>query len=103
LRKESYSTTSTFSGFLDLVEEALTQLCMIYATIPRFIDHIHKSWHLDPKVLEADEFWLLRVTIICKKKWAMIGQGRGERMKDVVRECLVLVFIAKEGVELAKE
>jgi hypothetical protein len=53
--------------------------------------------------LEADEFWLLRVTIICKKKWAMIGQGRGERMKDVIRECLVLVFIAKEGVELAKE
>jgi hypothetical protein len=36
---------STFSGFLELVEEALTQLCMIYATIPRFIDYIHKSWH----------------------------------------------------------
>jgi hypothetical protein len=70
--------------------------------VPRLLNHLIESGHLDPKVFKPERPWLLWPLIACKEEGAMVGQGRGESVKDVRREGNVPLLIAKEGIKLAQ-
>jgi hypothetical protein len=73
-----------FTCFLELVKKGVARLDMIYVSGPSLIHNIGEARHFCPKVLKAKGLGLLRPTIICKKKRAMVGQRQQEGAEDVV-------------------
>jgi hypothetical protein len=69
--------------------------------IPRGLDRVFESQHLDPKVLKTEGFWSPRYINLGEEKRAMVGQGRRKGIEDVGGKGDIPIFIAKEPVKLA--
>jgi hypothetical protein len=83
------------------VKESLARFLVTGHIVPRLLDHIFEPGHLDPKVFKPERPWLFWPFIASKEKGAMVGQRRGEGMKDMRGEGNVPFLIAKEGIKLA--
>jgi hypothetical protein len=86
----------------ELVEDGLAWLPMRHTLGPSILDNFLEAGHPNPIVFELEASRFLRALHASEEQWAMIREGGGEGVKDVVSEMQVPLRIAKNTIKLAK-
>jgi hypothetical protein len=83
----------------ELTVKNMVRVHMPSLFVPSLLDNFEESQHAGPEVLESKGMGSLGTAATSEEEGAMIGEGGGERVKDVLVMRGIPLLVAKEGVD----